>query len=523
MGNYRDRRIDDHEIGNMNIDLYERTDRRGETRWVPTDLSTAQEQVRSGSPKFKVKLLGSWQPAEHDIFHDGYYVMPPNIFWDGFYSLPESIVQATDTIDATEMAGYFETADLYELARYINLRHLDFSKGRLTEESVSTLRSLQQLETLDLWRCRGKIAKFSEVTWTNLKSISFFSTSLRDNSFANIKGHALTEVNLDDTRLTEEGYEHLTRFRNLQALSLKGGRFRWSLIGDLPALKQLSLRLCKGGELHLENNVHLESLTLDRCKFSNDWLSTVIGPSLQALDIYDTDISVLDTRHFEKFVNLTSISLSLTKATPAILRTILQLPALEEISIQECAVLDDALRQAPCCRRLQIVNVEGTDISDETVKAVLQSPDLEELHLCSTRISDSSLQFCSGSRLRLLDLSETAVSDQGLERLGELTQLETLDLRNTGITDAFWQNLNRNAISLLSLSDTAITDVSAERISEMAQLEQLYIDGTGITDSALACFSKLKKLRRLLIVGCNVSATAVSKLQKALPYCYIDR
>lgn len=74
---------------------------------------------------------------------------------------------------------------------------------------------------------------------------------------------------------------------------------------------------------------------------------------------------------------------------------------------------------------------------DSTLEHVARFPQLKELSLWGTGITDAGLQRLEGLvELEKVDLSDTAVTDAGLQHLKRLPKLKEVGLKNTRVTVA---------------------------------------------------------------------------------------
>lgn len=125
-----------------------------------------------------------------------------------------------------------------------------------------------------------------------------------------------------------------------------------------------------------------------------------------------------------------------------------------------------------------------------------------------------------------INLSFSAVTDAGLARLAKYDQLSRLDLSYMNITDAGLQHVAKlKKLIELTLTDTPITDAGLAHLASsksLGILRTLELAGTRITDAGLAHLKSATQLQSLDLTRCHVSATAVRKLQTALPNVHIE-
>jgi Leucine-rich repeat (LRR) protein len=140
--------------------------------------------------------------------------------------------------------------------------------------------------------------------------------------------------------------------------------------------------------------------------------------------------------------------------------------------------------------RLKILNLAGTDISDETLENVRGLTSLERL-----------------------DLSDTRISDKGIARLKGLARLQTLQLARTRITGAALESLTADHnLTELSLAETQISDPDLRHLSALSQLQTLNLDRTRVRGGGLRFLRPLKELSSLDLSGLPMQGLAFSHL-----------
>ncbi len=142
----------------------------------------------------------------------------------------------------------------------------------------------------------------------------------------------------------------------------------------------------------------------------------------------------------------------------------------------------------------------------------------------------------SFKNLRLLDfaagrgIGKANISDEGLKTLSalDLPKLETLTLgycdKITGDGLLYLPKL-KTVKHLNLMASPNVNDDGLKHLVAMSALDRLDLRGcTGVTDKGLEHLEKMKNLKEISLGGCdNVSATAVKKLQDALPECKVEK
>lgn len=140
-------------------------------------------------------------------------------------------------------------------------------------------------------------------------------------------------------------------------------------------------------------------------------------------------------------------------------------------------------------------------------------------------ITDAALlELSSLRKLELLNLMQTRVSDVGLANLRGATNLKWLELGRTRITDQGLIHVKEfRALESLLLQHTQITDAGLKHLGALKGLQRMDLSGTSVTSQGLAHLKKLRSLKILLLHEIGLSGDDVAELQKALPDCVISR
>jgi serine/threonine protein kinase len=150
-------------------------------------------------------------------------------------------------------------------------------------------------------------------------------------------------------------------------------------------------------------------------------------------------------------------------------------------------------------KTLAVLKFGGTRVGDTTVKQLQPMPDLHELDLSATDVSDSGLAFLDKSpHLDNLNLSNNPTNAQ-----------------NMGITDAGIPALLKLAgLKTLNLSETSITDKGVMTLAPL-KLEYLYLNHDGISKAGLMALSGMHSLKELHICDCkNLHPADIDEFRK---------
>jgi hypothetical protein len=205
-------------------------------------------------------------------------------------------------------------------------------------------------------------------------------------------------------------------------------------------------------------------------------------------------------------------------------------------------------------RPVVVVDLSGTDVTDNDLKALTPLASLVSLDLHGTRVTGSGLEALAHlKKLERLYLSDSAlddrdsgITDRGLKGVGKLRNLTILHLGGTHISNAGVKNLAQLVnLRELSLMGTDITDDGLKHLAALTSLTRLGLEFTKIGDDGLKQLAPLKnlselslwktcisdqglkhlishkKLTQLGLFDTAVTANGVKQLRKSLPKCEI--
>lgn len=198
-------------------------------------------------------------------------------------------------------------------------------------------------------------------------------------------------------------------------------------------------------------------------------------------------------------------------------------------------------------RRFQPEQIKKREIVDDDVKIVARFPDLENLGIASTEVTDAGLRHLpSLNSLKRLWVECPLATEQGLGIIEKMDHLEHLSLSGSGIRSLSAFRLDRkfvlNSLDLsstpltseactdlqgltnltsLDLSETAVDDRCLEFLVKIANLEELKLDGTQVTDKGILKLQVLSKMKLLAVADTKVSKQGSEQLKSHLPRCQV--
>ncbi len=169
------------------------------------------------------------------------------------------------------------------------------------------------------------------------------------------------------------------------------------------------------------------------------------------------------------------------------------------------------------------VILNGYGDMDEVLRHVLSLGNVEQLSVAESGVTDDLLRKIGRLRaLRLLYLTDTAIGDVGLSHLARLKQLEMLGLGRTAVTDEGLKHLEEmESLKGLSLKGLPISDEGLSHIARLGSLVALSLKGTQITDEGVRHLFDLGNLRGLDVQNTQVTDSGIRRLEEALPECNI--
>ena len=124
-----------------------------------------------------------------------------------------------------------------------------------------------------------------------------------------------------------------------------------------------------------------------------------------------------------------------------------------------------------------------------------KSDDLEvDFQLSGDRLADEHLQYLLKlKKVAVLRLRNTPISDAGLVHVGKLAGLKRLHLEKTAVTDAGMKHLNGlKVLESLNVYGTQIGDVGLQQLEVLPKLKSLFVWQTKVTELAILRLQKAK-------------------------------
>lgn len=170
------------------------------------------------------------------------------------------------------------------------------------------------------------------------------------------------------------------------------------------------------------------------------------------------------------------------------------------------------------------IELSGTGISDLGLANLSGLVELARLELDNTDVSDNGiaqLLRLSLPNLKELNLNSTRVTDVGAALTCELN-LHHLRLEDTVITNESVRVLRSSPISILNIGFTRIQDPGLVWLHEMPNLRVLSLAGTNVTDEGLRHLIRCRRLQVLNLEKASLlSDSSIAGLKRKMPGCLI--
>jgi len=245
----------------------------------------------------------------------------------------------------------------------------------------------------------------------------------------------------------------------------------------------------------------LRNLDLRDCPLTNAGLFHLVALSdLAALRLSGksgaTTIDDAGMEHIGKLTHLRALLLDYLWISEVGLRKLSELKQLEELTLAQTLVRDDAIAPIARFSKLRKLRLARTGITATGVEKLIELEHLEDLDLSeASQITDEALMHVGRLRgLKRLNLWRVPVGDRGIAHLAGLTKLE-------------WLNLD----------DTATSDKGLAAIVGMKNLTFLHLGSTAVSDLGLEHLTGLKTLSDISLRRTAVSKEGSERLQKQLP------
>ncbi len=435
------------------------------------------------------------------------------------------------------------------IASLAALTHLERLRARdtlLSDEGIAHLSHLTSLVELDLEGCRiTDVGMKALAGLTNVRRLNLLGAQVTDAGLKSLGGmNELVELNLFRNPITNASVEWLKTLKHLESLDLRYTRVTRSAVEGLrAALPRTRINFVDpsippaaggklgplhegtneaaferwletaGGSLQRRDGVIVQ-LSLARTAVADAHMSTLTAlgflQHIEELDLQATDLGDSGLGAAAALPGLRRLNLDGINVGDSALQQLEKIPGLRHLSLRGARVSVPAVARLVRLEYLDLSNTAATDLAPLAALTALRS-----LRLAFTETHDADLKVLGTLRfLETLDLSATEISDAGMSQLATFKTLTTLFLNhNGGLSDKAIANLGPlPRLRSLELARTAVSDKGRPALSRLKTLERLILDGTQITDDSATLARELPALTELGLDHSKVTDTGAFAL-----------
>jgi hypothetical protein len=191
----------------------------------------------------------------------------------------------------------------------------------------------------------------------------------------------------------------------------------------------------------------------------------------------------------------------------------------EEIYFRHAKFSRKALSSVASIRELRVLVLNFSRIHDDDLSALVGNPSIERLSLFILPITDKSVEtLLSIPQLNDLTLLGTAISDAGIKRIRR--ERPNLRLRADREADAInavevsLKDVNEGKTTRLTIQDRGIRDDHLTQIGTLTKLDSLALNSLLLTDATAAQLQTLEFLKELDVSGSQITANGLRRLVK---------
>jgi hypothetical protein len=411
---------------------------------------------------------------------------------------------------------------------------------KLTSEVFKDLSKITSLEELQIGFSDLEDYDFAEIK--NLSRLRLLNISLSknvgDQGIREIKGLPIEELTISETQVTDAGFSHIItdlkdklRLLNIRhCLAITDKSFQ--SIGQLKALRELDISGCSGIRNKGLSAIETLSLTKLSCRGCTQIEEEYFEKFFKIKELKEVD--------FWKCINLTDRSLSGGSSTDlrrvsirgcsevtdiGITSLTKWATQLIDLDIAQTEITESALNTiTTSLRALKRLNISGCKkISKGQMSALKGMPKLNTLIFQSGLVTDQDLKMMgtdsSFPKLKYLDLSRCSLlTDDGFRAssLFSYQRIQHLLLKELAITDTTLHSIGTvPGAPLLSINLSGCGKITTEGVSKLlnqVNIERIILDHcTGLDDTLLEVLAKFPKLKKVSLIGCNLTPELVER------------
>jgi thiol-disulfide isomerase/thioredoxin/Leucine-rich repeat (LRR) protein len=319
----------------------------------------------------------------------------------------------------------------------------------------------------------------------------------------------------------EELLRQLGRQRRLKELFIMGKGVDDRAIVHLSGLSELEVvqagdtRIADEGAACLAMLPALKSLSLHRTSISDQGLQSLgAAPRLEMLSVSGTAISDQGLAGLKGLVSLKWLSIANTPITDVGLKHLADLIELEHIQLSDTLITDGGLKHLAGMNKLKYLRFDQNNISDAGLVHLEKLPALETLMIAGKFDGAGLASIARIQSLRGLHFtSGIPIAPESLAHLAQLPQLEELNISGSALTDHSVKHLaSIESLQSVWIQHAPITDAGLAEIAMLPRLSRLVLSSKGITWAGLNSLAKCSSLSRLDISQIGSDPTTLEPL-----------
>jgi internalin A len=154
--------------------------------------------------------------------------------------------------------------------------------------------------------------------------------------------------------------------------------------------------------------------------------------------------------------------------------------------------------------RITGVDLHGSWVSDTDLRRLAQLPNLTNLDLSLTRITDQGMLELK-NLAGIVDLNlyyAEYVTDEGLAAIKGWKNLKRLNVHGSKISDTTLEHISGiSTLESLNMGSAMVTDIGLERLTSLPNLKELTMGGNKLTDAGLQALRQMPNLTYLDLAG----------------------
>ncbi len=363
----------------------------------------------------------------------------------------------------------------------------------------------------------------------NLRSLSLEKCGVTDADLTQLsKLEHLEELNLIGTKTVGEGLAALQSLQRLRSLEidLSPKKLDFLLSCGMVHLLPISHGNDRTAVQSDGDVIELELNGFYGYDVTNDMLNGLERlKSLRKLSLIESKIDDHACLALARIANLEVLNLERTRITDLAMQSLSVFPSsnLHSLVLDETAVTPAGIDFLSKLSNLTALHLNRCSLDDSALQPLGRLKDLTHLEIGSTEVRfDTEISDQSFSKLQHLNVNGSQITDDGLRRIAKLPSLRWLDLtrcRKFGNRIEALTECGTLEVLYLNLSD--VNDAAIPHLMKLKSLRTLSLNATHVTDSGVRQLKSMTGLKKLILSGTKVSHATVKDLQTILPNCEI--